>query len=265
MKNTVLTSLAVLAVAGCGSGSSKPDSPATPDAVATLAGRGPADANDKRRNLTDEQKSNYDVEGVRLGDSYATIKAIWSKAHPNYQVEKKTGYNSELGGTYVTMLRLSTGSASEVLEAAFSSPASGNRAIYLKHILQESDSTPIDRKAVEAVIASKFGDTAFQDAPNIYGGEIVGRDGQLVDGCANFRFPDKADWENPGANHAQCGLTALATIDSDNASTVGSVELQVTDFALLAKLEQTEHDVRLKALEDSAKARLSGAVKPATL
>jgi len=192
--------------------------------------------------LTDADRARFDVEGVRLGMSYADVRAAWHKAHPAYRITETTGWIEGLG-TYVESLRIAAPDGEDALTATFTSSASGNRAYYLSHTLQDmAVGKPIDRKVSSALVMRKFGSTALIDGPNIYGGDVVGNDGHLQDGCADFKFPDGSTLNKPDASHEKCGLTALASITGDNETTADAVELQVTDFHLLAKLAKDEAD-----------------------
>ena len=264
MKKPILLTTLFLALAACGQNPNRPAAHNnSPDAE--TADDSETATPDNARHLTDAEKMKYDVDGAQLGASYAAIRSIWVRSHPRYHVETKTDWIEGLG-SYVREMRVESASNDDAFEAYFSSPASGNRAFFLSHTLQDvGTGKSIDRKASEALVASKFGDASFANAPNTYGGEIVGRDGKLIEGCEQFQFPDKLDVENPGQNHAQCGLTALATITGDNESTADSVTLQETDFGLLAKLEKDEATGLDKVRENVGRTNLKHAVKPAAL
>ncbi len=192
--------------------------------------------------LTDADRARFDVDGARLGMSYADVRAAWHKAHPAYRISEKTGWTEGLE-TFVESLRVAAPGGEDALTATFTSSASGNRAYYLSHTLQDmAVGKPIDRRVSTTQVMRKFGDTALVDGPNIYGGEVVANDVQLRDGCAGFKFPDKSSLSHPDARYEKCGLTALASITGDNETTADAVELQVTDFHLLAKLAKDEAD-----------------------
>lgn len=163
-------------------------------------------------------------------------------------------------------MRIAAPGGEDALTATFTSSASGNRAYYLSHTLQDmAVGKPIDRKVSTALVMRKFGSTALIDGPNIYGGDVVGSDDQLQDGCADFKFPDKSSLSHPDARYEKCGLTALASITGDNETTADAVELQVTDFHLLAKLAKDEADGLQRQREIVGRSKASVTAKPTAL
>ncbi|MEO7679413.1 MAG: hypothetical protein ABIS14_01800 [Sphingomonas sp.] len=215
--------------------------------------------------MRDADRVRFDVDDARLGMSFAEVEKVWREKHPGYLLEKKSEWVEGLG-SYVVSVRYADASGADTLAATFSSPASGNRAYFLSHTLQDmAVGKPIDRKAATAVVLRKFGGKILIQTPNIFGGEIVGPDGKLRNGCNDFRFPDAGDLKSADQKYEKCGLTALASITGDNESTADAVLLQITDFGLLARLAKDEANGLRRNREAVGKSHLKTSVKPTSL
>lgn len=251
---------ACILLSACGS-SELSDDQRNPSVQTTSAGE-PSSVGEKISHpLSDLQKMQFDISGAYLGDSFAAVKKAWMRSHSNFRVETKTDWMNGVG-TFVTDLHLSSSSGDDTFEARFTSPLSGNRVFYLSHTLQDmGNGRPLNRKVTEELISKKFGNSAFKEGPNTYGGEIVGPDHALIGGCVDFEFPETVDSAD-AERRAHCGLTALATILSDNSSTAEAVTLQLTDFALLNQLAKHEAIEAQRNLEKTGRNALKNAVEP---
>src|SRR3954462_6889148 len=82
--------------------------------------------------MSDADRARFDVDDVRLGMTFSDVEKAWRQKHPGYKLEKKSEWVEGLG-SYVVSVRYADASGADALAAAFSSPASGNRAYFLSH------------------------------------------------------------------------------------------------------------------------------------
>jgi hypothetical protein len=80
---------------------------------------------------------------------------------------------------------------------------------------------------------------------------------------SDFQFPDKVDADN-SKRRSHCGLTALATILGDKASTAAAT-LQLTDFSLLTQLAKDKATGLQRERENAGKEALKHSLKPNSL